>query len=81
MPQRRHHGGAFQTQTVVMALTGHRKVNQIARAGEMHPLRVAKWRAEVLARLPRFCRTAPSEGPAGFRDRGSAVSENWAADE
>jgi transposase-like protein len=52
MTQRRHHGGAFKTQVVVEAIGGHKTVNEIASAYEIHPSQVAKWKAEALARLP-----------------------------
>jgi putative transposase len=52
MAQRRHHGGAFKTRVVVEALAGHKTVNEIASAYEIHPSQVAKWKAEALERLP-----------------------------
>jgi transposase-like protein len=52
MAQRRRHGGAFKTRVVVEALAGHKTVNEIASAYEIHPSQVAKWKAEALARLP-----------------------------
>ena len=52
MAQRRHHGGAFKTRVVVEAIAGHKTVNEIASAYEIHPSQVAKWKAEALARLP-----------------------------
>jgi transposase-like protein len=52
MAQRRQHGGAFKTRVVVEALAGHKTVNEIASAYEIHPSQVAKWKGEALARLP-----------------------------
>jgi transposase len=52
MAQRRHHGGAFKTRVVVEAIAGHKTVNEIASAYEIHPSQVGKWKAEALARLP-----------------------------
>jgi transposase len=52
MAQRRHHGGAFKTRVVVEAIAGHKTVNEIASAYEIHPSQVAKWKAEALQRLP-----------------------------
>jgi len=52
MAQRRHHGGAFKTRVAVEAIAGHKTVNEIASAYEIHPSQVAKWKAEALARLP-----------------------------
>lgn len=52
MAQRRQHGGAFKTRVVVEAIAGHKTVNEIASAYEIHPSQVAKWKAEALQRLP-----------------------------
>jgi len=52
MAQRKHHGGVFKTRVAVEALAGHKTVNEIASAYEIHPSQVAKWKAEALARLP-----------------------------
>jgi len=52
MAQRRQHGGAFKTRVVVEAIAGHKTVNEIAGAYEVHPAQVAKWKADALARLP-----------------------------
>jgi len=52
MAQRRHHGGSFKARVVVEAIAGHKTVNEIASAYEIHPSQVAKWKAEVLAHLP-----------------------------
>ena len=52
MVQRRRHGGAFKTRVAVEAIAGHKTVNEIAGAYEIHPSQVAKWKAEALARLP-----------------------------
>ena len=52
MAQRKHHGGAFKTRVVVEAIAGHKTVNEIASAYEIHPSQVGKWKAEALARLP-----------------------------
>jgi len=52
MAQRKHHGGAFKARVAVEAIGGHKTVNEIASAYEIHPSQVAKWKAEALARLP-----------------------------
>jgi putative transposase len=52
MAQRKHHGGGFKARVAVEALAGHKTVNEIASAYEIHPSQVAKWKAEALARLP-----------------------------
>ena len=52
MAQRRHHGGAFKARVAIEAMAGHKTVNEIASAYEIHPSQVAKWKAEALARLP-----------------------------
>lgn len=52
MAQRKRHGGAFKARVAVEALAGHKTVNEIASAYEIHPSQVAKWKAEALARLP-----------------------------
>lgn len=52
MAQRKHHGGAFKARGAVEAIAGHKTVNEIASAYEIHPSQVAKWKAEALARLP-----------------------------
>jgi transposase len=52
MAQRRQHGGAFKARVVVEAIAGHKTVNEIASAYEVHPSQVAKWKADALARLP-----------------------------
>jgi transposase-like protein len=52
MAQRRRHGGAFKTRVVVEAIGGHKTVNEIASAYEIHPSQVGKWKAQALARLP-----------------------------
>jgi transposase len=67
MAQRRHHGGAFKTRVAVEAITGHKTVNEIASAYEIHPSQVAKWKAEALARLPEVL----SDGRKGKTDSGS----------
>jgi len=54
MAQRRQHGGAFKTRVVVEAIAGHKTVNEIASAYEVHPSQVAKWKADALARLPEI---------------------------
>lgn len=51
MAQRKHHGGAFKARVAVEAMGGHKTVNEIASAYEIHPSLVAKWKAEALARL------------------------------
>jgi len=52
MAQRRQHGGAFKARVAVEAIAGHKTVNEIASAYEVHPSQVAKWKAEALQRLP-----------------------------
>jgi len=52
MAQRRHHGGSFKARVAVEAIAGHKTVNEIASAYEIHPSQVAKWKAEALAHLP-----------------------------
>lgn len=52
MAQRRHHGGAFKARVAIEAIAGHKTVNEIASAYEIHPSQVAKWKSEALARLP-----------------------------
>ena len=52
MAQRRIHGGSFKARVAVAAIAGHKTVNEIASAYEIHPSQVAKWKAEALARLP-----------------------------
>jgi len=52
MAQRKHRNGAFKTRVVVEAIEGHKTVNEIASAYEIHPSQVAKWKAEALAHLP-----------------------------
>jgi putative transposase len=52
MAQRKHHGGAFKARVAVEAIAGHKTVNEIASAYEIHPSQVAKWKAEALQRLP-----------------------------
>ena len=52
MTQRRHHGGAFKARVAIEAMAGHKTVNEIASAYEIHPSQVAKWKSEALARLP-----------------------------
>jgi transposase-like protein len=54
MTQRRHHGGAFKARVAIEAIAGHKTVNEIASAYEVHPSQVAKWKAEALARLPEM---------------------------
>lgn len=68
MAQRRQHGGAFKTRVVVEAIAGHKTVNEIAGAYEIHPSQVAKWKAEALACLPEVLSDgrrgkAAQEGP------------------
>ncbi len=46
MAQRKHHGGAFKARVPVEAIAGHKTVNEIASAYEVHPSQVAKWKAE-----------------------------------
>ena len=67
MAQRRRHGGAFKTRVVVEAIGGHKTVNEIAGAYEIHPSQVGKWKAEALKRLPEVL----SDGRQGKTDRGS----------
>ena len=52
MAQRKHHGGSFKARVAVEAIAGHKTVNEIASAYEIHPSQVAKWKSEALARLP-----------------------------
>jgi transposase len=52
--QRKHHSGAFKTGLAVQAIAGHKTVNEIASAYEIHRSLVAKWKAEALARLPEL---------------------------
>ena len=52
MAQRKHRNGAFKTQVVVEAIEGHKTVNEIASAYEIHPSQVGKWKSQALARLP-----------------------------
>lgn len=52
MAQRKHRNGAFKTRVVVEAIEGHRTVNEIASAYEIHPSQVGKWKSQALARLP-----------------------------
>jgi transposase-like protein len=70
MAQRRQHGGAFKTRVVVEAIAGHKTVNEIASAYEIHPSQVAKWKAEALQRLPEVL----SDGRQK-KVRGSSESE------
>ena len=52
MAQRRRHGGAFKARVAVEAIAGHKTVNEIAGAYQVHPSQVGKWKAEALQRLP-----------------------------
>ena len=52
MAQRRLHGGAFKTRVAVEAIAGHKTINEIASAYEIHPSQVTKWKTEALRRLP-----------------------------
>jgi len=52
MAERRQHGGGFKARVAVEAIAGHKTVNEIASAYEIHPSQVNKWKAEALARLP-----------------------------
>ncbi len=67
MAQRKHHGGAFKTRVVVEALAGHKTVNEIASAYEIHPSLVGKWKSQALARLPEVL----SDGRQVAADAGS----------
>jgi transposase-like protein len=65
MAQRRHHGGGFKARVAIEAIAGHKTVNEIASAYEIHPSQVAKWKAEALARLPEaFADGRPAKAPA-----------------
>jgi putative transposase len=52
MTQRKQRNGAFKTRVVVEAFEGHKTVNEIASAYEIHPSQVGKWKSQALARLP-----------------------------
>jgi len=52
MTQRKQRNGAFKTRVVVEAIEGHKTVNEIASAYEIHPSQVGKWKSQALARLP-----------------------------
>lgn len=69
MAQRRQHGGAFKARVAIEAIGGHKTVNEIAGAYEIHPAQVAKWKAEALARLPE----ALSDGRQGKAKEDSAT--------
>lgn len=67
MAQRRVHGGSFKARVAVAAIAGHRTVDEIASAYEVHPSQVAKRKAEALQRLP---------GPVpGQRLHGAALAD------
>ena len=81
MAQRKHHGGAFKARVAVEAIAGHKTVNEIASAYEIHPSQVAKWKAEALARLPEVLSdgrkvqadvASPDGGPVVRGDRAAA---------
>jgi transposase-like protein len=67
MAQRKQHGGAFKARVAVEAIAGHKTVNEIASAYEIHPSQVAKWKAEALERLPEVL----SDGRKSTTDQGS----------
>ena len=74
MAQRRRHGGVFKARVAVEAIAGHKTVNEIAGAYEVHPSQVAKWKAEGLKRLPEVL----SDGRKGKADQGSQfTSGEW----
>lgn len=52
MAQRKRYSGSFKARVAVEAIAGHKTVNEIAGAFEVHPSQVAKWKAEALKRLP-----------------------------
>lgn len=52
MTHRKQRNGAFKTRVVVEAFEGHKAVNEIASAYEIHPSQVGKWKSQALARLP-----------------------------
>jgi putative transposase len=52
MTQRKQRNGAFKTRVVVEAIEGHKTVNEIASAYEIHPSQVGKWKSQALSRLP-----------------------------
>jgi transposase-like protein len=54
MTQRKQRNGAFKTRVVVEAIEGHKTVNEIASAYEIHPSQVGKWKSQALARLPEI---------------------------
>ena len=58
------HGGVFKARVAVEAIAGHKTVNEIAGAYEVHPSQVAKWKAEALKRLPEVL----SDGRQGKAD-------------
>lgn len=47
MTQCRHHGGTFKARVAIEAIAGHKTVNEIASAYEIHPSQVAKWKAKT----------------------------------
>jgi len=67
MAQRRRHGGAFKARVAVEAIAGHKTVNEIAGAYQVHPSQVGKWKAEALKRLPEVL----SDGRKSKADPGS----------
>ncbi|MFW6293244.1 MAG: transposase, partial [Spirochaetota bacterium] len=54
-------------EAAVEAIAGHKTVNEIAGAYEVHPSQVAKWKAEALKRLP----VVLSDGRKGKAEGGS----------
>ncbi len=81
MAQRRQHGGAFKARVAVEAIGGHKTVNEIASAYEIHPSQVAKWKAEALARLPEVLSDGRKvKAGCGCGDGGPAVPGDRAAD-
>jgi len=66
MVQRKRHGGAFKTRVAVEAIAGHKTINEIAGAFEVHPSQVAKWKAEALKRLPEGIPAFPGAWGGGM---------------
>ena len=62
MAQPRRHGGAFKARVPIEAIAGHKTVNEIAGAYQVHPSQVGKWKAEALKRLPEVLADAVLQG-------------------
>src|SRR2546421_6438761 len=62
--QRRRHTAEFKSRVALEAIEGNRTLNELANAYRVHPILIARWKGQVLKRLPEVFESQQNQAQA-----------------